>query len=59
MSTFDFSQFKNSVATNPIPVAQKFDTTAGDVYEWDDDSITYVTVTQDRLSQSARFVKTR
>ncbi len=54
MSTFDFSQFKNSVATNPIPV-QKPESGPGElVYEWADDSITYVTVTQDRLSHNQR-----
>jgi len=52
MSTFDFSQFKNSVATNPVPAQQTQAEQAPS--EWDDDSITYVTITQDRLANNQR-----
>jgi glycosyltransferase involved in cell wall biosynthesis len=52
MSNFDFSQFRNSVATNPVPVSQTSQTPVEDT--WDDNSITYVTVTQDRLLNNRR-----
>lgn len=45
----DFSQFRNTVASNPVPV-QRPDAKN----EWDDNTITYVTVTQDRLAHNQR-----
>ncbi len=56
MSTFDFSKFSNSAVTNPVPVqkSKTGENVAPDVYEWDDDSITYVVVTQDRLGHNQR-----
>jgi len=48
----DFSQFKNTIVANPIPIQ----TPAGEGSqgEWSGDSITYVCVTQDRLSNNQR-----
>lgn len=53
MSTFDFSQFQNSAA-NPAPVQREEVAENPEAYEWDDNSITYVTVTQDRLANNHR-----
>lgn len=49
MNKFDFTQFKNSAAVNPVPV-QKASVSS----EWPEDSITYVTITQDRLDNNRR-----
>jgi len=54
MSSFDFSQFKNSVATNPAPVQTNETSEVLAPNEWPDDSITYVAVTQDRLANNHR-----
>lgn len=51
MSSFDFSQFSNSAATNPVPIRPEQSTESN---LWDDNSITYVTITQDRLSNNQR-----
>jgi glycosyltransferase involved in cell wall biosynthesis len=48
----DFGQFKNTAATNPVPVeAPVKEKPQG---EWGDDEITYVVVTQDRLGHNQR-----
>jgi glycosyltransferase involved in cell wall biosynthesis len=53
MASFDFSQFRNSAAiSNPAPIQQPEGLVAGE--RWDDDSITYVTVTQDRIFNNKR-----
>lgn len=44
-----FEGFRTTVATNPLPVSAPVVST-----EWADDSITYVTVTQDRLPNNKR-----
>jgi hypothetical protein len=48
----DFNQFRTTVVTNPVPVQTAVPQTADE--RWPDDSITYVTITQDRLSNNRR-----
>ncbi len=52
MNKFDFSQFRTSMATNPVPIQQPQSDQAYN--QWGNDSITYVTVTQDRLGHNRR-----
>jgi len=60
MSQFDFSQFKNSGVVSPtsaptaVPEIPEASPESVPAEKWADDSITYVTVTQDRLSNNRR-----
>lgn len=53
----NYAGFTNTVATNPVPIVENIVANSEPVMSeelWGDDSITYVTVTQDRLANNKR-----